>query len=334
MAKITDVSPLAQAPAGTGPLSSEDLSHVLEIPLWQVRLRLFWRGLRTNVGLFAENPIGLVGLGVILFFMLLMIAHPILMNNVWDRNIYDPVLGYDVTVPEHPAPPSATHLLGTDPLGRDILSQVMWSTRSAFVLGLLTALVTVFFATTIGAVSAYYGGLIDTIFMRLADIIIMTPLITILIVMAALFDLGIIHLAVILGLLNGFGATTIIIKSQALTVKVRTFIEAARVAGGGNAHIIFQHIIPNLMPLAFLYMMFGVTGAIFIESVLSFFGLLNIRMSWGLMIHTTEYSGYLLDMSKWWLIFPASVAITLLCAAFYLVGRAFDEIINPRLRKR
>ena len=334
MAKITDVSPLAQAPAGTGPLSSEELSHVLEIPLWQVRLRLFWRGLRTNVGLFAENPIGLVGLGVILFFMLLMIAHPILMNNVWDRNIYDPVLGYDVTVPEHPAPPSATHLLGTDPLGRDILSQVMWSTRSAFVLGLLTALVTVFFATTIGAVSAYYGGLIDTIFMRLADIIIMTPLITILIVMAALFDLGIIHLAVILGLLNGFGATTIIIKSQALTVKVRTFIEAARVAGGGNAHIIFQHIIPNLMPLAFLYMMFGVTGAIFIESVLSFFGLLNIRMSWGLMIHTTEYSGYLLDMSKWWLIFPASVAITLLCAAFYLVGRAFDEIINPRLRKR
>ena len=92
MAKITDVSPLAQAPAGTGPLSSEELSHVLEIPLWQVRLRLFWRGLRTNVGLFAENPIGLVGLGVILFFMLLMIAHPILMNNVWDRNIYDPVL--------------------------------------------------------------------------------------------------------------------------------------------------------------------------------------------------------------------------------------------------
>lgn len=334
MTKFTDASPLSDVPADASARVAEQVRHVMEIPLWQVRLRLFWRGLRTNVALFAENPIGLVGLGLILFFVLLMIAHPILMKTIWDKNIYDPVLGTDPSVPFNPAPPSATHLLGTDALGRDILSQLMWSTRLAFLLGLLTALVTVFFATTIGAISAYFGGVIDTIFMRLADIIIMTPLITILIVMAALFNLGIIHLAIILGLLNGFGATTIIIKSQALTVKVRAFIEAARVAGGSSAHIIFRHIIPNLMPLAFLYMMFGVTGAIFIESVLSFFGLLNIRMSWGLMIHTTEYSGYLLDMSKWWLIYPASLAITLLCAAFYLVGRAFDEIINPRLRKR
>ncbi len=334
MTKITDASPMEDIPSSASVLSEEEIRRVMEIPLWQVRLRLMWRSLRSNVGLFAENPIGLVGLALILFFLLLMTAHPILMRTVWDKNTYDPVLGYDTRIDFHPAGPSITHILGTDPLGRDILSQLMWSTRSAFILGLLTALVTVFIATSIGAISAYYGGLIDTLFMRLADIVIMTPLITILIVMAALFDLTIIHLAIILGLLSGFGATTIIIKSQALTVKVRTFIEAARVAGGSNAHIIINHIIPNLMPLAFLYMMFGVTSAIFIESVLSFFGLLNIRMSWGLMIHTTEYSGYLLDMSKWWLIFPASLSITLLCAAFYLVGRAFDEIINPRLRKR
>jgi peptide/nickel transport system permease protein len=117
-------------------------------------------------------------------------------------------------------------------------------------------------------------------------------------------------------------------------VKVRTYIEAARVAGGNDFHIIFRHIVPNLLPLSFLYMMFTVTGAIGLEAVLSFFGLLNIRMSWGLMIHTTQYAGYLLDMSRWWLIFPAGVSITLLCAAFYLVGRALDEVINPRLRKR
>jgi peptide/nickel transport system permease protein len=88
------------------------------------------------------------------------------------------------------------------------------------------------------------------------------------------------------------------------------------------------------MPLSFLYMMFTVTGAIASEAVLSFFGLMNIRMSWGLMIYTASYSGYLLDMSKWWLIFPASLSITFLCAAFYLVGRALDEVINPRLRRR
>ncbi len=322
MAEITQPSPLP----------SESIS--LEVPVWRVRLRLLWRGLRTNVALFAENPIGLIGLGIILIYALMIIIHPILMESVWDPNIYHPVLGIDITLAEHPAPPSATHLLGTDPLGRDILSQLMWSTKSAFILGLVAASVTMVVATTIGAVSAYYGGVVDTIFMRLADLIIMTPTITILIVLGSLINLEILHLAVVIGILAGLGAATIIIKSQALTIKVRTYIEAARVAGGSDFHIILRHIIPNLLPLSFLYMMFTVSAAISIEAVLSFFGLLNIRMSWGLMIHTTEFSGYFLDIKKWWLIFPASMSISLLTAAFYLVGRALDEIVNPRLRKR
>jgi peptide/nickel transport system permease protein len=293
-----------------------------------------WRGLRANAALFAENPVGLVGLGIILFFALLALVQPILISTVWDPAVYDPVLGIDVAIPFHPAPPSATHLLGTDPLGRDILGQLMWSARSEFALGVVAALVTVIIATTVGAISAYYGGLLDTAFMRLADLIIMTPFVTILIVLSALFDVKLIELAFVVGITSGFGGAAIIIKSQAMTIKVRTYIEAARVAGGGNGHIILRHIVPNLLPLSFLYMMFTVTTAIFSEAVLSFFGLLNIRMSWGLMIHTTEYSGYLLDISKWWLIFPASLSITLLCAAFYLVGRALDEVVNPRLRRR
>ena len=311
-----------------------DGAQVLERPLWQIRLALFWRSLKSNFALFSENPIGLIGLAIIFLFALMVVLHPYLMNNVWDRNVYDPVIGIDQTIPFHPAPPSSQHLLGTDPLGRDVLSQLMFGTRAAFTLGILAAIVTVTIATTVGALSAFFGGVIDVIFMRLADLIIMTPTITILIVMAALFDITFVHLAVIIGLLGGFGGATIIIKSQALTIKVRTYIEAARVAGGGNAHIILNHIIPNLLPLSFLYMMFTVTSAIALEAVLSFFGLLNIRMSWGLMIYTTQRAGYLLDMSKWWLIFPAGLAITMLCAAFYLVGRALDEVVNPRLRKR
>jgi peptide/nickel transport system permease protein len=306
----------------------------LETPLWQVRLRLVLRGMRTNLALFAENPIGLIGVAIIIFFLSLIVIHPILMNTVWDPVVYNPVVGYDLTVTYNPAPPSARHLLGTDPLGRDVLSQLMWSTRSEFLLGIVAALVTVIIATTIGSMAAYYGGAIDAVFMRTADIFIMMPYITILIVMAALFDLTLPLLALILGILGGFGGATIIIKSQALTIKVRAYIEAARVAGGGNAHIILKHIVPNLLPLSFLYMMFAVNGAIASEAVLSFFGLLNVRMSWGLMIYTSSYSGYLLDFTKWWLIFPASLSISSLCAAFYLVGRALDEIVNPRLRKR
>jgi peptide/nickel transport system permease protein len=304
------------------------------VSLARVRLLLLWRGFSSNARTFAENPIGLVGLAIILFFAILAVLHPILIEQVWNPNIYDPVIGYDATIVGHPSPPSPRHLLGTDPLGRDVLSQLMWSTRSEFALGVVAALVTVLIATTIGAVSAYFGGWVDTLFMRLADLVIMTPVITILIVLSTLFDVGLIELAIILGLLSGFGGATIIIKSQALTVKVRAYIEAARVAGGGDAHIILRHIIPNLMPLSFLYMMFAVNSAIASEAVLSFFGLLNIRMSWGLMIYTTSYTGYLLDMTKWWLIFPAGLSITFLCAAFYLVGRALDEVINPRLRKR
>lgn len=302
--------------------------------LWKIRMELAWRGFKQNAALFAENKIGLLGLFLIVLFGLMAIAHPILMKTVWDPTIYNPVVGYDFTQVQQPAPPSPTHLLGTDPLGRDVLSQLMFSAASEFALGVTAALVTVILATTVGAISAYFGGIIDNLFMRLADLVIMTPFITILIVLSALFDVKMIHLALLIGLLSGFGGTAIIIKSQALTIKVRTYIEAARIAGGGHGHIIFRHIIPNLLPLAFLYMMFSVTSAIFSEAVLSFFGLLNIRMSWGLMIHTTNTAGYLLDIKRWWLIFPASLAITLLCAAFYLVGRALDEVVNPRLRAR
>jgi peptide/nickel transport system permease protein len=307
--------------------------------LWGVRLRLAWRGLKANAALFAENKIGLVGLAIIVMFALMAAAYPILMNTVWDQSIggvsvYHPVVGHDPMETRQPAPPSARHLLGTDPLGRDVLSQLLYSTASEFGLGVVAALVTVTIATSVVAVSAYYGGFVDTLFMRLADIIIMAPYIIILTVLAVLFDVELIHLAILIGIISGFGGTAVIIKSQALSVKVRTFVEAARVAGGSDAHIIFRHIVPNLLPLSFLYMMFTVTTAIFSEAVLSYFGLLKIHMSWGLMIHTTEYAGYFLQIDKWWLVFPASLSITLLCAAFYLVGRALDEVVNPRLRRR
>jgi len=303
-------------------------------PLWRVRLNLLKRGLKANWATFAENPIGLFGLGVIIFFGLFALAHPILMNTVWQPRIYDPVNGFDIEIAYHPSPPSARHLLGTDPLGRDVLSQLMFSTRYEFALGLISAIVTVVIATTIGAVSAYYGGIIDTLIMRFVDLVIMVPFLPILIVMSALMPVGMLELALVIGILSGFGGTAIVIKSQALTVKVKPFIEAARIAGGGDFHIIFKHMVPNLLPIALLYMMFVVTGAIFSEAVLSYFGLTEISMSWGLMINITQVFGYILRFDTWYLLIPASMSITLLCAAFYLVGRALDEVVNPRLRQR
>jgi peptide/nickel transport system permease protein len=303
--------------------------------LWRVRLRHGWKGLRVNFGLFAENKIGLVGLGIIIFYALLAAAHPILMATVWDAKVYDPFVGNDMTIFEHPSSPSAKHLLGTDPMGRDVLSQLMYSTRNEFVLGFLAALLTVTIATSVGAIAAYFGGWTDALLMRLADLINILPFLALLVVLSAFVEMNLWTLAIVIGILSGFGGTTIIFKAQALTIKVKPYIEAARIAGGSHWHIIFRHMVPNLMPLAFLNMMFTATGAIFTEAALSFFGLLNVRVSWGIMIYITQVSGYMLrNIDYWYLIFPAGLSITLLCSAFYLVGRALDEVVNPRLRQR
>ena len=299
------------------------------------KMRLALRGLREGWSIFLESRIGVVGLVVIVIFALMAVSHPILMATIWDDTTYDPVTGYAFDQSEQPAPPSWSHPLGTDPLGRDVLSQLLSSTSSEFILGIVAALVTVSIATTVGAVAAYYGGIVDTFFMRLADLVVSLPGISLLIVLSALIDLNLFMLALVLGVLGGFGGTAIVLKSQALGISVKPYIEAARVAGGGRLHIIFTHIVPNLLPLSFLYMMFTVTAAIFSEAVLSFFGLLNIRMSWGIMIHTASTGGYLLGGARyWWLIVPAGASITLLCSTFYLVGRALDEVANPRLRRR
>jgi ABC-type dipeptide/oligopeptide/nickel transport system permease subunit len=237
----------------------------------------------------------------------------------------------------HPLPPSRWHWLGTDPVGRDILVQLMVSTPSEFVLGVLAALITVVIGTIIGTASAYYGGVVDVVFMRIADLMMLFPSTAFLIVLSGFMTMNLFKLALILGLLGGFGGITIVLKAQALTIKVKPYIDAARVSGGSHGYIIFNHIIPNVMPLSFLYMMFNVTGAIFSEAVLSFFGLMKVRMSWGLMINTVWSSGYLGSGNigaYWWLWVPAGGAITLLCSAFYFLGRGLEEIVNPRLRKR
>jgi peptide/nickel transport system permease protein len=281
-----DVHRMPPEPPGLqGPVVAE--------PLWRIRLRLAARSFRSNWKLFRRNPIGLLGLGIIALFALMAIAHPILMATVWDPAIYDPVRGYDapvtellvveevtdptteidlpsaqlatnpfvrlgdtIQIPLQPAPPSSSHLLGTDPLGRDIFSQLLYSTRSAFMLGAIAALVTVFIATSVGAIAAYYGGWLDSALMRFADLILLLPLIPTLIVVSALFTLNLPLLGLLIGILSGFGGTAIILKSQALAVKVKPFIDAARVAGGSHRHIILRHIIPNVLPLSFLYMMF------------------------------------------------------------------------------
>jgi peptide/nickel transport system permease protein len=246
-----------------------------------------------------------------------------------------------VRIPVQPAPPTLggeeghAHFLGTDPQGRDIFSQLLYGARAAFLLGFVAAFTTVFIATTVGSIAAYYGGKLDGFLMRTADLILLMPLLPLLIVLSAAMQINMVMLGIMIGILGGFGGDAIILKSQALSIKVKSYIDAARVAGGGDGHIIFRHIIPNVIPLSLLYMMFGVTIAIALEATLSYLGLLNIQMSWGIMIFTADNNGYLLSgTSYWWLLFPAGLAVSFLAFGFFVVGRGMDEVINPRLRAR
>ncbi len=122
------------------------------------------------------------------------------------------------------------------------------------------------------------------------------------------------------------------IRAEVLSLKERPFIDSARVTGASNVRIMFRHIAPNVAPLAFLYMTFSVSGAILTEAALSFIGLGDVStISWGIMLQDVSQSKAL---EAWWWLLPPGMAITLISLSFFLVGRAFDEIVNPRLRKR
>jgi peptide/nickel transport system permease protein len=278
---------------------------------------------------FAENRIGLLGAAGILFFLLLAALGPILIHTVWDPRVYDPVTPALPHPPPNPAPPSAAHWLGTDPYGNDVFSQLSAGAGSALLLGTVAALVTVVLATAVGAAAAYVGGVFDALCMRLADLILMTPLLVVLIFLSALFRLQLLTLAVWIGVFAGLGGTVLVMKAQALVIRSRGFVEAARAAGGGAVHILLRHIIPHLAPLALLYMMFTVTEAVFAEAALSYFGLIDVKISWGMMIHSAAAAGYLLRPEAAWLVVPAGASISLLCSSFYFAGRALEDVLQP-----
>lgn len=286
---------------------------------------------------FVEGRVGPIGLALIAAIGLLALAHPALLATVWDPAVYHPVAGF-TRAADFPAPPSWDHPLGVSRFGRDVLSQLMYSVRIAFVLGILAAVISVTIGTIAGCIAAYYRGrLIDTLLMRLSNFLMIFPTFTLLVALTGVMVIDLPRLAVIIGVIGGLGGITVVLKARALGVVVKPFLDAARVAGGSDRHIILRHVIPNVLPLSFLYMMFTVTGAIFAEAALSFFGLLpQVRMSLGLMINEAYTAGYLggpLLARYWYLWVPPGLAITLLCAGFYFVGRGLDEVVNPRLRR-
>ncbi|RLF29576.1 MAG: hypothetical protein DRN14_01905 [Thermoplasmata archaeon] len=231
-----------------------------------------------------------------------------------------------------PRPSGNRYIFGTDSQGHDILSQLIWGSRVAFVVGVLAAFGNVMIGTTMGVVSAFYGGRTDMIIMRLTDIMLTIPFLPIILILVAVIGPTIWNIILVIAVL-GWAGIAKVIRAQALSLKARPFMDAARVAGASNARLIFVHLFPNVLPFTFLYMTIGVASAILTEASLSFLGLGDPRhVSWGQMLQTLLTSGAVLR--AWWWLLPPGLAITLLSMGFYMLGRGFEEMVNPRLRRR
>lgn len=284
--------------------------------------------------IFAQNRLAVLGVVLILVYTVMAFAHPILLSTVWPKATYDPQVGYDVNIFPHPSSPSATHLLGTDTLGRDVLSMLLAATTPTYIMALTAAITTAIVSTSIGVTSAYLGGSVDAVLSHLSSLALLIPAPLVMVVIGGTIDISPLEFGLMYGLIAGLGGAAIIMRSQALSIVHKQFIEAARVAGGGKFHIFLHHLTPNVLPLAAVQMLLTVTGAVFAFGFSAFLGLSRTRLNWGSMIYSGFVYQGLSAVITWNVLIPAALAISFFSAAFYFIARGVHEVAEPRLRER
>lgn len=230
-------------------------------------------------------------------------------------------------------PPSAAHWLGTNDIGQDILSEVIWGTRISLLIGTLSALAISVIGLVVGLVAGYLGGWPDTLLMRVVDVILVLPFLPLSILLAAYLGPNFWNLVLVLGLL-GWARPARVIRSQVLSVRSLAFIEVAVVCGAGSRYILRRHVMGAVLPLVAVQWIQAASSAILIESSLAFLGLGDpTQKSWGTILYYAQArSAFLTGAWVWWVL-PPGLMITAAVFGFVLVGLGSEEIANPRLRK-
>ena len=227
--------------------------------------------------------------------------------------------------------PSRDHLFGTDNLGRDVFSRMMYGARISLSVGLIAVLISLLIGVVLGGLSGYYGGWVDNVIMRVVEIMYCFPTFFLIMMVITFLGPSILNVMIVIGLTSWAGLCRLV-RAEFLSLRERDFVQAAKVQGVSDRRIIFRHILPNAMAPVYVSATLSVGGAILVESALSFLGLgVQIpQASWGSILTAGKiYIDY-----AWWLTLFPGVAILLTVLSFNLIGEGLREILDPKLRER
>lgn len=268
---------------------------------------------------FRRNPLAVFGLTVLVILSLSAIFAPWIAP--YDPNAVDPYVALQ--------PPNAEHWLGTDDLGRDVFSRLVFAGRVSLLVGLCATAIAVAIGTLLGAVAGYYGSFPDAVIARLIDIALSLPILPLALVLGSFSEITPVRLTLILAAVSWMGVARLV-RGEFLSLRKSQFTEAAHSIGAPNLRIIFVHLLPNAIAPIVVAATLLVAYAILIESALSFlgFGIQPPTASWGNMLYNAQR--YLRNAA--WLAVFSGMLITITVASINFVGDGLREAIDPRLR--
>ena len=281
-----------------------------------------WKGFRTFVRLLSYNRVGFIGFLVVVFMVLLSYAGPLIIE-----------LDTKTKIDKIYITPTVEHPLGTDHQGRDIWSQIVNGGKDVIYVAFLAALISTTIAVVFGTMSGYIGGWVDSAIMSVTDIILTIPQFPLLAVLAAFISLNsLTFLGILMGLLN-WPTLLRALRAQALSLKQRDFIEAARALDLGVWHIVMREMVPNMMPYIVVSFALGMTFAVYQQAGLVFLGLVPISAgNWSVMIQLAWVRGAIFYKDSVWYIMAPIIAIAILQLAIISMTRSLELVFNPRLR--
>jgi peptide/nickel transport system permease protein len=226
-------------------------------------------------------------------------------------------------------PPCWQYPLGTDDVGRDLLSRMLYGARVSLQVGLVAAGISTLLGVILGALAGYYGRWLEALIMRFTDLMLCFPTFFLILAVIALLDPGIINIMAIIGLTSWMGVARLV-RAEFLTLKQREYVLAARSLGAGDWRIITRHLLPNAMAPVLVAASLGVAGAILLESSLSFLGLgvQPPEASWGNILRQSKDN---LEIAWWLSVFPG-LAILLTVLSYNLLGEGIRDALDPKLR--